>query len=159
MLKLWDAWKACHVRCGELYTAWQDLEEKAHHAGGPTWQLAKVDGVEDGKFCALFHSSYSGDFTTKTVPFRAKDYPLAQQRTAKICADLHAKHDKANKAAKRRVGAHKAEAAHDAESAKERGLNGALPSRSRKVCMGSLFSLPYGCNTVTNMAVGKRTAR
>src|SRR5688572_1741999 len=65
LTRLWEEWKAQHLRCRDLYNVHQALEGEALRAGGPVWRLAKLDCVERGKYSALFYSSRPGDNQVK----------------------------------------------------------------------------------------------
>jgi hypothetical protein len=104
LIRLWEEWKAQHIRCRDLYEVEQAIEEKVAAEGGPVWNFAKLDCKAKGEYSALFYSSWSGDNQIKVVSFRAKSYEAADQRASQVSRALLKKRETAREAAGVRCG-------------------------------------------------------
>jgi hypothetical protein len=102
LLRLWEEWKAQHLRCRDAYNAVQEVESKVWEEGGPVWELAKLDVSGPNHYRALFVSSWHGDDRVKAVPFKAKDYRLAQQRADEARVTLLRERESCRKVAERK---------------------------------------------------------
>ena len=113
LLRLWEEWKAQHGRCEQARKVASALEEKVWKATGPCWTFAKLDVADRNTYRAIFISSWHGDDSLKIVPIKTKDYKRASELAEKARADLMDERERANRAAKRRCGATRAERAYD----------------------------------------------
>jgi len=104
LLRLWEEWKAQHLRWRDAYNAVQEVESKVWPEAGPVWTMAKLEVSGPNLYRALFVSSWHGDDRVKAVSFKAKDYRLAQQRADEARVTLLRERESCSKAAKRRYG-------------------------------------------------------
>ena len=111
LLRLWEECNAQNLLCRDAYEAVQQIEGEVWKEAGPVWEFAKLDVTGRNSYRALFFSSWHSDDRIKAVPFKAKDYRLAQRRADEARVALVNEREDCNKAAKRRPGHAKAERA------------------------------------------------
>src|SRR5689334_14059779 len=99
LLRLWNEWNQQNLRCKVAYNIQQEIQGKVWDAGGPYWEIAKV---EDYPARVLLISSWRGDDRVKIVPLKAKNYQHAQEIAGKMKADLAAERERCRKAAEHR---------------------------------------------------------